>query len=499
MADIFGTTVTTPTLVIQFLEACAAFSSEASSLKEQFEWDLRALKQTQECLNSIANGRANGFQDLGPEDLAPVKTTADYLNSLVGKVNKNLDRIQQKGWKYTNIVNITWVQRRSELQDMQKEIHEWTERLNVRVLSLPGKIRTAVHATHDTQHSAVIRSGNKLQEFFALSSNDKLSRSKEILLEPPEELILKIRDTEDFPSPPVRFGGQQIVVAYYKALPDNSRGMISLETLTSEMAERAAALNCLDPAMDVRLLKVDSYFYRSATKRFLFLHTLPYETHTIMTIRELIQQDSFPEVKTALNKRLKIAYQLAEAVFFLHTAGLCHKNITSHSVVILRRLDTHKSSGDAPSRIDEAYLMGYSLIRGTDAITREEVDGQRTWRILRRNFMDFGIFQHPDRFEENSSRRYNTQHDMYSLGVVLLLIGLWQPLLPEMGYEAARGRLNWRGKLIQIAGNIHPRVGERYQRVVLWCLGLSGDRIVKNAEFMQEVLDPLEDMMNALA
>lgn len=55
----------------------------------------------------------------------------------------------------------------------------------------------------------------------------------------------------------------------------------------------------------------------------------------MMTLEEMVSGDSFPEVDYPLNERLKLAYKIAKAVFFLHTAGFLHKNITSSSVVAL--------------------------------------------------------------------------------------------------------------------------------------------------------------------
>ena len=499
MTDVFGATVTAGAFVVQFLEACAEFSSDARSLKTRLEWDLKALRKAQDSLENIIDGREDGFKDLQPEHRDLVEVTSEYLESLVGKVNKSLHRIKRQGWIHTGINIGTWVARRSQLKDMQKEVHEWTERLNVRFLSLPDKLRDPTTLNEDGTHSsAVIRSGSRLQEFWILSSNAKLSRSRKILMDGPRQLHSEYRGMDDTSSLPGESIGRQVIFAYRKVRDEIVPETPGFETLSSEMGELAAVLNCLDPAIDVRLLKVEYYFYQPESRSFIFAQTLPY-TSTTMTLHEFMSHDAFPDTSTALNVRLKIAYKITEAMFFLHTAGFCHKNITSNSVVILRRFNALRGTEEIPSTTDEAYLMGYDLIRGTEARTYSEgVSDRRHHHSLRSEDRMLDIYQHPVRLQGKDSLRYNKQHDIYSMGVVLLEVGLWQQL-PRLIGNIDQDPWLWPGLLSRIANGMKPIVGERYQRVVQWCLGLPGDQIVKNVDIMQEVLNPLEEIMNALS
>ena len=192
---------------------------------------------------------------------------------------------------------------------------------------------------------------------------------------------------------------------------------------------------------------------------------------------------------------MKLAHKLAEAVFFLHAAGFLHKNITSSSVVALRR--SEYPPGEIESEIDDSYLMGYDLIRGTEAITTKE--GTVVQYEIQRSIWEFDIFQHPDRLQGERSPRYIKTYDVYSLGVVLLEVGLWEPL----GRVASGLRIDdpssWAKELSGIVPQISARAGEKYQNLVAWCLGLEGDRDIKDSDFVREVLDPLEDIVNALS
>lgn len=101
------------------------------------------------------------------------------------------------------------------------------------------------------------------------------------------------------------------------------------------MGKLATVLNCLDLAADIRLLKVNYYFYYTDSYQFLFIQKLPYSTLSIIILEEMISRDLFLKVESSLNKCLKLAYKIIKAVFFLYTTSFLYKNITSSSIIAL--------------------------------------------------------------------------------------------------------------------------------------------------------------------
>ncbi|KAI1080954.1 hypothetical protein F5B20DRAFT_85075 [Whalleya microplaca] len=498
--DIFGAVVTTTTLVLQFVGACGEFSSDAKSLKARLDWDLQRLQQIRESFVQVRDSDAIPY--LTPENAALLQQTSEYLDSLVNKVHKSLRRLKRKGWLHTTINMSTWVARRSQIQDMATEIHQWTERLNLRVLCLPEEVRASMTAPSNVIDKAhvpwLLRNYHRLREFIALSTDMKLSRARAMLPDSSVEILSKVLAMGDVSSLPFEYGAQHVIFSCRKVSENISPGTAEFETLFWEMGELAAALNCLDPTTNIRLLKVEFYLYHPDSKQFLFAHIPPYRIDVMMTLEELIMYDQFPETDVPLNECLKVAYKLAEAIFFLHTAGFLHKNITSHSVVILRRFGPQVGEEGPQQMVDEAYLMGFDLIRGIEATTYNEgASHQRDQR--QRNIWDFDIFQHPHRLRGVNSPRYIKTYDVYSLGVVLLEIGFWRTLPMISGQLEKKDPSLWGEELALIVPDMSRRVGERYKRMVQWCLGLSGDQIVKDNEFVQEILDPLEEMMTALS
>ncbi|KAG4437171.1 hypothetical protein IFR05_007327 [Cadophora sp. M221] len=494
--DVFGTVLTAGALILQFLDACSAHSDEAKSLKTRFDWDIRVLRAINGYFAQLLAGQAS--HQLAPEDAELLDRTATYLDEFIAKVQKTLWKIERKGWLQDGFNQVMWIARRADLKEMEREIFEWTKRFDVRVLGLPRQLRSIIPidaAGDEVKAPAVVRSNKRLQEFLTLASSSKQMRAKDMLLENIDGLTSTITSRSDISFLPLQQGTEQIIFASRRVPSWIIPGTPEFQNMVCDMGELAAALHCLDPAADIRLLKVEYFFHHAGSNQFLFAQKPPYHTTSMMTLEEMIKGDPFPKVEAALNERLKLAHKLAEAVFFLHAAGFLHKNITSSSVVALRRSEYH--SDDIEPDIDDSYLMGFDLIRGTEAITTKE--GTIDTYEIQRSIWEFDIFQHPDRLQGESSPRYIKTYDVYSLGVVLLEVGFWEPLGRIVSDLRTDDPLSWARELLEVIPQIGARAGEKYQNLVAWCLGLEGDHIVKDSEFVREVLDPLEDIVNALS
>lgn len=112
----------------------------------------------------------------------------------------------------------------------------------------------------------------------------------------------------------------------------------------------------------------------------------------------------------SLSQRFAIARQLATAVAYVHIFGFVHKNIRPESVLSFASTDTSQ---------DRVYLAGFEMFRKDEAWTQKMGDDD----------LDRNIYRHPSRQGLNPDWEYIMQHDIYSLGVCLLEIGLWQSLI----------------------------------------------------------------------
>ncbi|KAL9473687.1 hypothetical protein ACSS6W_008067 [Trichoderma asperelloides] len=500
--DIFNQTISAGTVIVKFLVACSAFSDDAKSLRARLEWDLRVLAEVQEYFNMRKS--SDGGHGLAEHDQQLLDRTSSYLDSLAIKAQQSLQKIQRNGFLTTTINKALWMSRRSNIQEIEKEIFHWTERFGVRFLGLPREIIPLIQAKSEQAQGAppVVESNGRLRSFLALTSTAKEIRAGQLLLEAPEDLLYEIEAAGDVSTLPLQYNNEQLIFSSRKVPEDVLVGTPGFEAMQSEMGKLSAALSCLDPAtIDISLLGVNYYFYEPNFHRFLFAHTAPGDIFSMMTLADSIEFDPFPAVSYSLNHCFKIGYKIAEAVFFLHTAGFLHKNITSSSVVIVRSSRACKGKIDITSRgyNDEAYLMGFDLIRGEEAATYKQgtFSGQKAYSPLQ-HVWNNGIFQHPDRLQGAKSPRYVQCYDIYSLGVVLLEIGVWKPLKQVARHLRTMNPAEWGGELKKMTPDIGRRMGVKYQGIVEWCLSVSKDQNITDADFAQAVLDPLDNILSAL-
>ncbi|KAF2968651.1 hypothetical protein GQX73_g4942 [Xylaria multiplex] len=488
--------MTAGAVIVQFLAACSEFSDEAPSIMAGLQWDLQVLDSVRDYFHTRKAMDAN--RHLPPETQALFERTSRYLDGFADKVQQSFRKIERKGLLRTTINRTMWIARRSELQKMQREIFEWTQRFGVRALGLPVELRVLIPISNEGNNKAVtpvvVKSNSKLQEFLALASSTKQQRSRAMLMEESRELASGVISS---PNQPMDYFGEQLIFSSRMIPGSVSPASHEFKTLTFEMGELAAALSCLEPTPDIRILKVEFYFYNASNHQFVFAHIPPYRVVSMTTLKDFIFHNPFPATGAALNQCFKLAYKLAEAVFFLHTAGFLHKNITSSSVALLRREDPPHSVVHSIT-INEAYLMGFDLIRESESITYLDGSSKRNNKELR-PIWEVDVFQHPDRLHREVIPRYINTYDVYSLGVVLLEIGFWEPLsrvVPNLDRGDSSG---WTRELTKAVPRMGGRMGDRYQRLVKWCLSLTGRQIVKATQFVQEILDPLEEMANALS
>lgn len=125
------------------------------------------------------------------------------------------------------------------------------------------------------------------------------------------------------------------------------------------------------------------------------------------SLRDLLLNVPAPR---SLSQRFAMARQLATAVAYVHIFGFVHKNIRPESVLSFASTDASQN---------RVYLAGFEMFRRDEAWTQKVGDD-----ALDRNF-----YRHPSRQGLNPNWEYIMQHDIYSLGVCLLEIGLWQSLI----------------------------------------------------------------------
>jgi serine/threonine protein kinase len=136
--------------------------------------------------------------------------------------------------------------------------------------------------------------------------------------------------------------------------------------------------------------------------KFEFVFTVPTAFHEPRSLRTflLATNHDYP-----LDNRFRLARLLARSVSFLHSSKIVHKNITPETVVLL---------ADSSTGLETPFLVGFEKFR--QAGSRTYMSGDKFW--------EKNLYRHPKRQGEYPEEEYKMQHDIYSLGVCLLEIGL---------------------------------------------------------------------------
>lgn len=219
-----------------------------------------------------------------------------------------------------------------------------------------------------------------------------------------------------------------------------------------------------------------------------------------ISLRERLMQPS----SLSLTRVLEIARQLASAVSFIHTCEFVHKNIRPETILFFQ--DSEKPGGFGPP-----YIMGFDSFRNVNFQTLRK--GDISWH---RN-----LYRHPQRQGVKADDAYVMQHDVYSLGVCLLELGLWESFVSypqgdegeptpsetmkqlfchfppdNVEVEAVMFGVQTKDNLVQLARATLPRrMGDKFTAVVVTCLSCLDD---DNTEFFGDAGDDMEDQDGVL-
>ena len=495
--DIFQTIVTSSKIIYTFVDSYAASSKESKSLAVRLEWDLRILQQFNEYF--LTRQSQNGGQ-LTEADVQLCRQSAEYLQSLVDRVTSSARKIQSKNWLGKEVNKVLWWHRQSEFEKLEQELFEWTRRLDLRLVAVPEELKEVIKLDTDgLQNAATASSPNfvastRIQKLQHATSEARKARIDSLYAENPPEALKDLVN----PSSSQRFctavvdGETVLIERRFHSHVINSTPWLDLR---KELGEFVSALHCLD-STTVSLLHCKSFFHDDSVAmlgRFNLVHSLPYslEKRNPPTLKSLItatQGKTRLPAAHPLDSRFAVAQSLSTALFFVHSVGFVHKDITSHNILILERPGSNAEQR-FPHALGNPFLVGFEFLR-SDYGMSDQTNGVRPSLSK--------IYQHPDRNFSTPPPRYGKAHDVYSLGMVLLELGLWRPL---ERYEknlldpVAHVR---KEQLRELANDVAINMGRRYKELVCWCLSLRGDESMGNPRFAREVLENLEDIVSAL-
>lgn len=241
------------------------------------------------------------------------------------------------------------------------------------------------------------------------------------------------------------------------------------------------------------ILKCSGAYHTSSDigGRFELQYSIPSELDHPRSLRDLLVTGSTPPLHP-LNHRFRLANHLATSVLYMHSGQFVHKTIKPENILIMSSVNS--SPGEQfPYVLGWPFLVGFDRCRPASGLSGRYGEGK----------MEDCVYQHPTRWGVVAEEAFTMLHDIYSLGVVLLEVGLWEPLVrlnnvtrvyefaPFLSdiVEGTMLRSDRRAGLLKVRlvelaeRRLPPLMGEAYTRVVVACLEVLEGGMVKLDDF----------------
>jgi len=195
-----------------------------------------------------------------------------------------------------------------------------------------------------------------------------------------------------------------------------------------------------------------------------------------LSLKDYIKGAKMEHIPT-LGQRVKLAVSLSITFAMLHSAGWLYKGFSSQTVWFFTPF---KGRGQGPPPLENPYITGFSSSRPSDhkSLERKQI-GDQYWL-------------HPA-----TSRGFTKRLDLYSLGVVLLEIGLWYSAMDRVPKQHSGSPEAFHQYLsTKTVKELGFRTGRLYQEVVETLLNIGNfladdDDETLTRELFQSVLRPL--------
>jgi serine/threonine protein kinase len=227
----------------------------------------------------------------------------------------------------------------------------------------------------------------------------------------------------------------------------------------------AELLSKPDKPTGFRGLDCTGYFHKSSRHSFGLIFDLPMlaaeqtqgECFAPCSLLSLIEKIRDLELRPSLGDKFQLANNIATSVYEWHKADWLHKAISSFNVIVFPGAFQSEAAC-----ITMPFIIGFNHCRPDEP-----------------NAVSVGPPEHPDQMDYShpgylkNRSRYRREYDYYSLGIVLLEIGLWKPLrslaakfsADDQSPEQLREFL-----LERHVARLHTRMGMVYQNAVRTCL-----------------------------
>ncbi|MCJ1473035.1 hypothetical protein MMC13_001684 [Lambiella insularis] len=215
-------------------------------------------------------------------------------------------------------------------------------------------------------------------------------------------------------------------------------------------------------------LRLRGWTLDSERSRCAYVYELPDPQETSATLHDDLQprsllsflqngRDADSNNMPSLENRFRLALNIAASIMLLHGKGVTHRNVNSNNIIFF--VDSNSLSSEEKvwkgRIIRSPYLTAFHQI----GLQTAAVGADPTFS---------SIYQHPN-LDGSDKDAYEYSHDQYSLGLILLEIGLWMPI--GKFWKSKYTRHDFKSRLQSIyLKKLSGKCGDGYMNVVLECM-----------------------------
>ncbi|KAJ2982151.1 hypothetical protein NUW58_g6501 [Xylaria curta] len=413
-----------------------------------------------------------------------IQSHLDLLQRLKGKLTQASSRLEDispessgSRGRVTDVLrkwNFTFV--KSSLDDLIAELEAWLQRFDPTwylMILISGKVLdTAVSESAESKgkqeanplakllsiRSALRPDAAQRENFHVTLSHNGLKGARE------EAISFTVARTV------LRAGSSDLLIVERISCPPGTASQIKVDVKSLAMK-----LQNVDPD-SFGLLRCKGILKHHDSSNRLTAIDVVYRTPLDCRAPQTLRHHLLDQYPVSLSTVIRMAKQLVRSVHYVHTCGFVHKNIRPENLLVFPKADG--------SALGESFLIGFTEFRNVNFQTN--LHGDAAWhRNLYRHSQRQGAFVH---------ERYTMQHDIYSLGICLLEIGLWRSFVwypahdsntspvPGMalGFSCSdkdfetpqfASQQKLQEHLVALAmKELPPRVGEIYTNIVVTCI-----------------------------